>query len=104
MQWLNWIIQPRTVAYTPFDLLLISLATMYAVVVITTKAGPLSVFKRLRKRYPDPSGLWHCIWCLAPWMGLVLFLLYNFLPAAIWVLAIAGAALAIRTYTGAANG
>lgn len=92
---------------TLLDVLLLSLATLYAVVVITTKAGPFNVFGRLRTRYPDPSGLWHCVWCLAPWMGGFLLVLYLVVPYGtypVYVLAIAGAALAIRTYSGVSHG
>lgn len=89
------------------DLLILALATLYIVVVITTKAGPFGVFRVLRERYPDTSGLWHCVWCLAPYVGGILLALYLLVPYGIYpayILAIAGAALAIRTYTGINHG
>jgi len=59
------------------------------------------VFVTLRRRLPL-GGLTECIICLAPWCAALLFLLER-TPAAplVWVLAIAGGALMLGSYTGA---
>lgn len=109
MQWLSgafgWIAQPRSVGYTPFDLVLIALATMYLAHAITSTHGPLNSFLILRDHTRHLlKGFFECVVCVAFWVALVLFLFYGIIPGLIWVLAIAGVALAIRTWSGIKHG
>lgn len=89
---------------TPFTFLLITLAAYYLAEVVTTKAGPFDVFAKFRMR--SKSGLLACIWCFIPYAAaLVLALL--FIPYAImivWLFAICGAAMMLRSYTGSGHG
>jgi hypothetical protein len=99
------LLQLRTVPYSAFDLIVLALATMYAAHAITSTDGPFFVFLKLRERTRHVlKGLLDCIVCTAFWVALVLLLLYGIAPGFIWVLAVAGAALAVRTYTGVKHG
>lgn len=88
------------------DLLILTAATLYLAEVISSKSGPGNIFGWLRERAPL-GGLTACVWCLAPWIALILMLVYLFVPYGIYgvqVLAIAGAALMLRSYTGVHHG
>ena len=98
MQWLN-------VTYTPFDLLLITLAALYAASVLTSKDGPFYVFRKLRdatRRHM--GGLFDCIWCTVFWVALLFVAIHAYAPVVTWVFAVAGAAMAVRSYSGVQHG
>lgn len=91
--------------YTALDLLLLALAALYTTHVITQTEGPFYVFRRLRdktRRYT--AGLLGCPWCTVVWVALILFFLHQFAPGVTWILATAGAAMALRSYTGTGHG
>ena len=83
---------------TPYDLLLLALATWYTAYVVVQLDGPFTVFKRIR---PRTRGLTECIYCFAPYAA-VLWLLIWYTPAKplIYPFALAGAALMLHRYTG----
>lgn len=87
-----------------FDLLLISLAALYITHVFTTKEGPFRLFVWLRDHLRQRlGGLLGCFFCLIFWSALILFGLYHLQPYGqwvVWVLAIAGAACVVRSYSG----
>lgn len=86
----------------PFDLLAYALATWYLAHVTATLDGPFSLLKRLRDR-KYMGGLFECVYCLAPYVGAVVYLTAQneYGRYGVEVFAIAGAALMLRTYTGA---
>lgn len=89
---------------TPFTFLLLTLAAYYLAEIVTTKSGPFDVFARLRMR--SKSGLLACIWCFIPYATIAILAL-TFIPYAImivYVLAICGAAMMLRSYTGSGHG
>lgn len=105
MSLLNELLQHRSVPYSAFDLIVLALATMYAVHAVTSTHGPLNSFLILRERTRHVlKGFFDCAVCVSFWAALALLLLYAVAPGFIWVLAIAGAALAVRTYAGVKHG
>lgn len=86
---------------TWLDFALIALATLYLSEIITGKDGPFGIFAKLRAL---PSmGLLRCIWCTAPYVALLMLGVYWFAPPVVYVFAVAGLALALRSYTGVAH-
>lgn len=88
------------------DVLILSAATLYLAEVVTGKDGPWGIFRWLRAR-TGASGLMTCIWCFAPYAALALLLVWLLVPYGnypVYVLAIAGVALALRSYTGVHHG
>lgn len=91
---------------TLFDFVIIALATLYLAEAITSKSGPFSMFMWVRDHLPL-GGLTTCVWCLAPWLAGVLVTLYLLVPYGHYVVmpfALAGGALALRSYTGVQHG
>lgn len=93
-----------------FDLLVLALATLYLAQVLTGTEGPGKVFEKLREgTRATLGGLLDCIWCTAVWMALALMVVYLWVPMEIgkyvvYVFAIPGAALALRSFTGVHHG
>jgi hypothetical protein len=88
---------------TPFDLLILALATWYLSHVITTPSisGPYKSLALLRERV-SLGGLTHCKVCFAPWAAALLFVLgHTPLQPIVVVLALAGAALMLGSFSGA---
>lgn len=85
---------------TPFDFLLAALATGYLAYVMTATDGVFGVFRILRTRLPL-GGLTTCIYCISPWIALVMYGLL-FTPASflVAIFAIAGAGLMLSAYSG----
>jgi hypothetical protein len=87
--------------YGVLDLILLALAVLYVGHVLVQTEGPLHLFRKLRDWARRPlRGLFDCIWCVVFWAALALFFLHQFAPGITWVLAMAGAAMALRSYTG----
>lgn len=85
------------------DLLILALATWYASRVLTKEAGPWGLLAKLRAVWP--RGPLTCIYCTAPWAAAALWADYRYgWPPVVWVLAVAGLALMLRSYTGVAHG
>lgn len=83
------------------NLLIAALATWYIAHCITTEKGAFNVFEKLRLWLPL-GGLTSCIICLSVWIAIpVLLLLETPLAPIVYVCAIAGLALMLRSYTGA---
>lgn len=88
---------------TPFDLLILALATWYLAHALTKTRGPFNLFATLRGRF-HLGGLTSCPVCAAPWMAGALFLLGDTpLQPLVVVLAIAGGALMLGSYSGASH-
>lgn len=88
---------------SPPDLLLIALATWYLAYVVTKTSGPFEMMGRFRFRFPL-GGLTACIVCAAPWLAAALYLLYRTpLQPIVVVLALAGAALMLGSFSGASH-
>lgn len=91
--------------YGVLDLILLALAVLYIGHVVTQTDGPAHIFHNLRdKTRRRLGGMLDCPWCVTFWAALVLFFLHQFAPGITWVFAIAGAAMALRSYTGTAHG
>lgn len=83
------------------DLLVIALATWYSADVLTKRDGPFNLAGRFRTRYPL-GGLTTCSVCASPYLAALWWgvLQTPFAPLA-WIIAAAGAALMLGSYTGA---
>lgn len=82
------------------DLAVVTLATYYASSAIVLHDGPLSLFVALR-RLGRPFT---CIVCLSVWVAAAMIAVHALLtPWVARVLATAGAALLLRSYTGAVH-
>lgn len=86
-----------------YDFLLIASASLYATEVLTRRSGPYNMFGWIREKVPM-GGLTTCSWCAVIWISGVMTLLYFFLPQAVWVFSVAGAAMMLRSYTGVNHG
>lgn len=85
---------------SPADLLTLAAASLYAAYAVGWSHGPFHAFERLRERWPLGGAL-RCPFCLAFWMALALWLLWQ-TPARplIDVFAAAGLAAAAGRYVG----
>lgn len=86
-------------ALTWFDLLLLALATWSLSSMITREKGPFDIFERFRTRLPL-GGLTTCIYCMARWIAILLLAIHIFTPVFTWALAVSGAALMLKSFTG----
>lgn len=89
------------------DLLTCALATWYISYILTAQDGPFLLLKRLRAM-PAFYKVLQCIYCTSPYVAALVYLAAQHeavgLPV-VQVIAIAGGALMLRSYTGAgANG
>lgn len=89
---------------TFLDVLLITAATLYLAEIITSKDGPFGILKRLRELPSVGVGLLSCIWCLAPWIAGLVIIAYVVFSPMVWIFAVAGLALALRSYSGVHHG
>lgn len=87
---------------TWLDMLLLALATWRIANMLTSEHGPWHIFGKMRRQVPL-GGLTTCIYCMSVWVALILVPIYLFVPIIIWVFAISGAALMLRSYTGAGH-
>jgi hypothetical protein len=90
---------------TEFEFIMFAMATWYLSYIITAQNGPFSILEMLRERtHQRMGGLLSCIYCVAPYIaGLVYVVSRNAeigYPL-VRVLAIAGFALMLRSYSGA---
>jgi hypothetical protein len=85
------------------DLLILALATWWFTHAVVKTHGPFHIFERFRARFPL-GGLTTCMHCAAVWVALLLWLIWQ-TPAqpVVYFPAVAGAALMLGTYTGAAH-
>lgn len=86
---------------SPLEFLTLSLATFYTADALVKRHGPFGVFAALRNRFArSENALLNCTICTAVWAaaGLYLISLWAWFPVVI--LAAAGAAVALRKYTG----
>lgn len=90
--------------FTLLDLLTLALATWYAAEAITHQSGPFGVFVWVREHLPL-GGLTSCIICASFWVALVLAVVHWCIaPVGTYVLAAAGLALMLRSYSGVSYG
>lgn len=88
---------------TATDLLIIALATWRLSYFITSEIGPFGVAAWVRKVAPL-GGLTTCLKCASFWTALACFLLWlTPLQPLVWVLAAAGAALMLASYSGVSH-
>ena len=87
----------------PLDLLMLALATFYASYVVVNTKGPFDVFLAAREKLPH-GGLLTCIYCVALWIGLLLYCLtFTRLAPVVTVLAGVGGAMFIYRWTGGSH-
>lgn len=88
---------------TPFDALILSLATWRLAYLVTREKAPFSIMKRIRAR-TTLGGLLSCLACGSIWTAaLVLLLWFTPLQVVVWILAMSGAALMLGNYTGSSQ-
>ena len=86
---------------TPHDFIVAILATWYIAYILTAQSGPFLVLERIRNRV---GGAFECIYCISPYVAAVVFAAIQHTSWGIdvaQIFAIAGAALMLRSYTGA---
>ena len=83
------------------ELIIITLATWRLSYMLVTEEGPYQILTRLRARFAL-GGLTDCIYCMSVWVALLMWLTWqtDAYPV-VMVLAISGAAMMLRSYTGA---
>lgn len=82
----------------PLDLLIIALATFYLAYSFTLLEGPFKAFAAIRARL---GGVTACIYCMALWVGLVCYVLYQTaLQPVVTVCAVAGLGMFIFRFSG----
>jgi hypothetical protein len=88
-----------------FDLIVLALATWRLSYFMTAEKGPFDAMERLRGALPL-GGLTACIKCVSVWAALILMALYWLVPYGqvfVWIMAVSGLALMLRSYTGVAH-
>jgi len=82
------------------SLIILALATWRLSYMLTAESLPFNIGSKLRARFPL-GGLTTCIYCMSVWVAiLMLGLWYTDLYPIVYVLAITGGAMVMRSYTG----
>ena len=87
----------------PLDFLIHVLATWYISYILTAQNGPFSILAKIRAM-PLFHNLLQCIYCTAPYVAAGVYLVGRHASIGypvIQVIAVAGAALILRAYSGA---
>lgn len=82
----------------PLDFLIATCATWFVSYVLTSLEGPFHLLKGLRRGIGGPLN---CIYCIAPYVALVMFLGLSEFSSIVEILGIAGGSLLLRAHTGA---
>lgn len=82
------------------DFLLLSIATWRLSYMIVKEDGPYNILTRFRARF-SLGGLTTCIYCLSVWIAALLYVVFIYAAPIVYVLAVSGGALMLRSYTGA---
>ena len=85
--------------FTWLDLAVLVFASWSLANMISREKGPWNIFERFRAWMPL-GGLTACVYCSIRWIAIFLLILHLIAPIVIWALAISGAALMLRSYTG----
>lgn len=86
---------------TPLELIIVIAATWHLAQLVTSETGPYDLLLKFRTRYPL-GGLTTCIRCFSPYAGAIVLCMWLIgLNGLVWILGISGAALMLRSYTGA---
>lgn len=86
--------------FTALDLILLSLATWRLSHMLSAEDGPFDIFHTMRSIWPGRI-LFTCIYCTSVWAAILLVGIHLLTPILSWWLAISGAAMMLRSYTGA---
>ena len=90
-----------TLTLTPFDALILGLATWRIAYLAAKEAAPFGIMTRIRAR-TTLGGLLTCLYCMSVWAAALMLLLWHTpLQFLVWVAAISGAALMLASWTGA---
>ncbi len=85
-----------------FDFLIYASATWYLSYVITAQSGPFSILEKMRQRM---GGLLSCIYCIAPYIAGIVYVVARHNESIgyplVCIFAVAGFAMMLRSYTGA---
>lgn len=88
---------------TPFDFLMLALATFYVAHAVANTHGPFGAFGDLRQKLPI-GGLTSCLVCLSPWAAAFFYIcLLSGATWLVWLFAGAGASVFVYRWTGGAN-
>lgn len=85
----------------PLDFIIYATATWYLSYVITAQDGPFSILEKMRQRM---GGLLSCIYCIAPYIAGIVYVVSRHEEVGyplVCIFAIAGFSLMLRSYTGA---
>jgi hypothetical protein len=86
---------------TPLDLLIMTLATWRVSYMLTKETGPKGLFNFLRRKLARLELL-NCIYCVSVWIAAGCLACEHFnLTLILYPFAISGAAMMLRSYTGA---
>lgn len=97
---------------TPFDFILIGMATWRLSSMLVNEAGPFDMFQTLRDKlgvYPVKVGdtvqcqskhaIWGmfcCVWCMSVWVSALMLTLYTIAPIMVYWLAISTLAVIVQ--------
>jgi hypothetical protein len=101
MEWMRLTL--KRVLVTPFEFLCHALATWYISYILTAQNGPFAILVTIRAM-PAFYELLQCIYCVAPYIAAGVYVIGRNSAIGypvVQVLAVAGAALMLRSYTGA---
>ncbi len=83
------------------DLLILALATWRLSVFLVHEKAPFEIMTRLRARFAL-GGLLTCVYCMSIWVSAGLYYIFDTpVQPIVYILSISGAALMLRSYTGA---
>jgi len=97
---------------TPFDFLLIGMATWRLSSLLVDEAGPLDIFQTLRDKlgvYPAKVGdevickckypvfgMFCCVWCMSIWVSVLMLTLYTIAPFLVQLMAVSTLAIGVN--------
>lgn len=85
---------------SPFDLLVLALATWRLAYLLVKEAAPFGIMTRIRA-YTTLGGMLDCLYCSSVWCAIACYGIYlTDFRAIIYIIAISGASMMLYRYTG----
>lgn len=88
---------------TPFDLIVLALATWRIAYLLVKEAAPFDIMTRIRS-YTTLGGMLDCIYCASVWVSIAVYIaLQTSLSHVVYIAAVSGLAMLLWRYTGGSH-